>query len=140
VSIRAVLVAQIFFKPMVEAVGFLIYITDILKTIFFRFFHLALHLKNLNFDVFIFFFTFCEVSLILQCQLKTHIIKINSIKDFTFLHPDGLRSFNEWVIKVKVVDCLSLAILKKRCPRQICWTETVLGLFLIKPVINTDLL
>jgi mRNA interferase HigB len=48
--------------------------------------------------------------------LKTHIIKINSIKDFTFLHPDSLRSFNEWVIKVKVADWSIPGDIKKTLP------------------------
>jgi len=36
--------------------------------------------------------------------LKTHIIKIKTIKEFTFLHPDSFVSLNEWVNKVKVAD------------------------------------
>ena len=48
------------------------------------------------------FFTFCEVLLILCCLLKTHIIKISSIKEFVLLHPDSDVSLNEWVNNVKV--------------------------------------
>ena len=36
--------------------------------------------------------------------MKTHIIKLITIKEFTFLHPDSFVSLNEWVNKVKVAD------------------------------------
>jgi mRNA interferase HigB len=49
-------------------------------------------------------FTFCEVSLILLCLLKTHIIKIITLNEFMLLHPNSFVSLNEWVNKIKVAD------------------------------------
>jgi len=51
-----------------------------------------------------YFFTFCEVSLILLYLLKTHIIKVITLNEFMLLHPDSCVSLNEWVNKIKVAD------------------------------------
>lgn len=48
--------------------------------------------------------------------MKTHIIKISSIKDFTLLHPDSLISLNEWMVKVKVADWSIPGDIKKTLP------------------------
>ena len=57
-----------------------------------------------NFVIQFYFFTFCEVSLILLYLLKTHIIKIITLNEFMLLHPDSFVSLNEWVNKIKVAD------------------------------------
>ena len=36
--------------------------------------------------------------------MKTHIIKVKSIAEFTLLHPDSSASLNDWINKVKIAN------------------------------------